>query len=74
LNPSERIRSRLIKAAAVALWVCGLAASAIIGGFIGSLLERPYSSGAGLVWGGIVGIGLFATTCVRLWLAGKLGP
>ena len=73
MNPSERIRSRLIKAGAIALWVCGLVASAIIGGFIGSLLERPYSSGACLVWGGIVGVGLFASTCARLWLAGKLG-
>jgi len=53
----------------VALWVCGLLASAIIGGFIGSLLERPYSSGAGLVWSGMVGIGLFAWTCARFWLA-----
>jgi hypothetical protein len=58
----------------VALWVCGLLASAIIGGFIGSLLERPYSSGAGMFWGGGVGIGLFAFICARLWLAGKLGP
>jgi hypothetical protein len=49
--------------------VCGLLASAIIGGFIGSLLERPYSSGAGLFWGGTVGVGLFAFTCARLWLA-----
>jgi len=57
----------------VALLLCGLVASAIIGGFIGSLLERPYSSGAGPVWGGIVGVGLFASTCARLWLAGKLG-
>jgi hypothetical protein len=53
----------------VALLVCGLLASAIIGGFIGSLLERPYSSGAGLFWGGTVGVGLFAFTCARLWLA-----
>jgi hypothetical protein len=43
-------------------------------GSFGSLLERPYSSGAGLVWGGIVGIGLFAFICARLWLAsGKPG-
>jgi hypothetical protein len=57
----------------VALLVCGLLASAITGGFIGSLLERPYSSGAGLFWGGTVGVGLFAFTCARLWLAGKFG-
>jgi hypothetical protein len=57
----------------VALWVCGLLASVIIGGFIGSLLERPYSSGAGMIWGVIVGIGIFATICARLWLAGKFG-
>jgi hypothetical protein len=73
LNPSERIRSRLIKAGTVALWVCGLVASAIIGGFIGSLLERPYSSGAGLFWGAGTGIGIFTFICARLWLAGKLG-
>jgi hypothetical protein len=30
-----------MNARTVALWVCGLLASAIIGGFIGSLLERP---------------------------------
>jgi hypothetical protein len=59
----------------VGIWVSGLVglvASAIIGGFIGSLLERPYSSGAGLFWGGTVGIGLFALTCARLWLVGKV--
>ena len=53
----------------VALLVCGLLASAIIGGGLGSLLERPYSSGAGMIWGGIVGIGLFAWTCARFCLA-----
>ena len=57
----------------VALWVCGLLASAIIGEFIGSLLERPYSSGAGMFWGAGTGISLFAFICARLWLAGKLG-
>ena len=62
-----------MNARTVALLVCGLLASAIIGGFVGSLLERPYSSGAGMIWGGIVGVGLFASTCARLWLAGKLG-
>jgi hypothetical protein len=40
--------------------VCGLLASAIIDGFIGLLLERPYSSGAGLFWGCTVGVGIFA--------------
>ena len=58
-----------MNARTIALLVCGLLASAIIGGFIGSLLERPYSSGAGLVRGGIVGVGLFAWTCARFWLA-----
>jgi hypothetical protein len=62
-----------MNARTVAFGVCGLLASAIIGGFIGSLLERPYSSGAGLFWGGTVGVGLFAFTCARLWPAGKLG-
>jgi hypothetical protein len=62
-----------MNARTVALLVCGLLASAIIGGFIGSLLERPYSSGAGLFWGAGTGIGLFAFICARLWLAGKLG-
>ena len=62
-----------MNARTVVLLVCGLLASAIIGGFVGSLLERPYSSGAGMIWGGIVGVGLFASTCARLWLAGKLG-
>jgi hypothetical protein len=57
----------------VAFWVCGLLASAIIGGFVGSLLERPYSSGAGMFWGAGTGVGLFASICARLWLAGKLG-
>jgi hypothetical protein len=42
--------------------------SAIIGGFIGSLLERPHTSDAGLFWGGSVGVSLFAFTCARLWL------
>ena len=53
----------------VALWVCGLLASAIVGGFVGSLLERPYSSGAGMFWGAGTGVGLFAWTCARFWLA-----
>jgi len=58
-----------MNARTVALLVCGLLASAIIGGFIGSLLERPYSSGAGMFWGGMVGVGLFAWTCAHFWLA-----
>jgi hypothetical protein len=60
-----------MNARSVSLLVCGLLASAIIGGFIGSLLERPYSSGAGLFWGGTVGVGLFAFTCARLWLTSE---
>jgi hypothetical protein len=58
-----------MNARTVALLACGLLASAIIGGFIGSLLERPYTSGAGLFWGGTVGVCLFAWTCARFWLA-----
>jgi hypothetical protein len=34
-----------MNAQTVALLVCGLLASAIIGGFIASLLERPYGDG-----------------------------
>jgi uncharacterized membrane protein YfcA len=52
-------------ARAIAIWIFGLLASAIIGGFAGAHLSETYD--AALFWGAFAGISAF--TCLRLWLA-----
>jgi len=55
-----------------AIWVFGLVAAAIIGGFIGSAYDttfNPYGGGAGGFFGAIGAICIFA--CARLWLSPK---
>jgi uncharacterized membrane protein YfcA len=49
----------------IAIWVFGLLASAIIGGFAGAHLSETYD--AALFWGALAGMLAFA--CLRLWLA-----
>jgi len=55
---------------AIAIWIFGLLASAIIGGFAGIIAGHvgdmsPYASTE--LWGALAGMFTFA--CVRLWLA-----
>jgi outer membrane lipoprotein SlyB len=52
----------------IGIWISGLFASAIIGGFIGSTFDTVYGDGHGTIAGAFAG--LLAFTCVRLWLAG----
>jgi hypothetical protein len=56
----------------VAIWISGLLASAIIGGFIGSTFDTVYGDGLGSITGVLAG--LLAFTCARLWLAGEPRP
>jgi hypothetical protein len=49
---------------AVALWTCGLAASAIFGGYVGYYLSGGGRYGEG---GGGVLAGALAFACFRLW-------
>lgn len=58
----------------IAIWIFGLTASAIIGGFMGSAYDTVLNhdadiGGAGLLFGTLAGVCLFA--CLRLWLAPK---
>jgi hypothetical protein len=55
----------------IGIWIFGLLASAIIGGFIVSLLASPDRNEAVLV-GFFLGApaGMFSFACIRLWLAG----
>ena len=48
----------------LAIWIFGLLASAIIGGFIGSILDTSRYGGVGLPFGVIAGVCVFA--CLRL--------
>jgi len=62
---------RSVMGRTVAIWIFGLLASAIIGGFAGILAGHlggmsPYASTE--LWGGLAG--MFAFACLRLWLAG----
>src|SRR5262245_35321171 len=57
---------KVVMARAVAIWVFGLLASAIIGGLVGSRLEPMYSYDWE-AWGALAGMFIFA--CLRLWLA-----
>ena len=53
-----------------AIWIFGLIAAAIIGGFIGAVHDSAFNSdavGLGLPVGALAGVCAFA--CVRLWLA-----
>jgi hypothetical protein len=63
-------RGRAAMARTIAIWIFGLLASAIIGGFAGSLAGRlggmsPYAGTE--LWGALAGMFTFA--CFRLWLA-----
>jgi hypothetical protein len=49
------------------IWVCGLLAALLIGGFIGSQFDTVYSSSSGAVFGAIAAMLVFA--CARLWAA-----
>jgi hypothetical protein len=54
------------------IWVFGLLAAAIIGGFIGSAYDsvfNPYAGGLGLLTAALAAMSVF--TCLRLWLAPK---
>jgi hypothetical protein len=56
----------------IAVWIFGLTASAIIGGFLGSAYDSVFNhyadiGGAGLLFGAIAGVCLFA--CLQLWFA-----
>lgn len=54
----------------LAIWVFGLLAGAIIGGFLGSMYDaaaNPYGGGVGPLFGTLGGMCAFA--CLRLWLA-----
>lgn len=51
----------------IALWIFGIAASAIFGGLIGDYLDGDNLYGKGGFWG-FVG-GACAFVCARLWLA-----
>jgi hypothetical protein len=46
------------------IWVCGLLAALLIGGFIGSQFDNAYSPVWGF-WGAIAAMLVFA--CARLW-------
>jgi hypothetical protein len=57
-----------------AIWLFGLLAALIIGGFLGSIYDKTFneyslSSGDGTVFGAIAGMCIFA--CFRLWRAPK---
>jgi hypothetical protein len=57
-------------ARSVAIWIFGLIASAIIGGFVGSsyaVTFHPTAPGDGGFFGMVGGMSVFA--CLRLWLA-----
>jgi hypothetical protein len=51
-------------ARAIAIWIFGLLASAIIGGFVGAHLNEHAEA---LLWGALAGMCAFA--CLRLWLS-----
>jgi hypothetical protein len=56
----------------IAIWIFGLLAAAIIGGFLGSAYEAhfdPYGSSPAPLFGILGGMCIFA--CLRLWLAPK---
>ncbi|GEM_PF-2212054 len=56
----------------IAIWVFGLLAAGIIGGFLGSIYDAKiyqYGNGIGTWWGVIGGWCVFA--CLRLWLTPK---
>jgi hypothetical protein len=53
----------------IGIWISGLLASAIAGGFIGSTFDTVYGDGHGTIAGAFAG--LLAFTCARLWLAGE---
>jgi hypothetical protein len=57
----------------IAIWIFGLLAAAIIGGFLGSAYDAhfyPYGGGGIARIYGVIG-GMCAFTCLRLWLAPK---
>lgn len=58
-------RGIAIWARTVAIWVCGLLASAIIGGIVGARFDAPYTTDNAF-WGVIAGLLVF--TCGRLWM------
>jgi hypothetical protein len=52
-------------ARAIAIWIFGLLASAIIGAFAGAHFGETYD--IAYFWGALAG--MFAFACLRLWLA-----
>ena len=54
----------------IGIWVFGLLASAIVGGFVASRFESQYDYSHDL---GLMGAlaGIFAFACIRLWLGGS---
>jgi hypothetical protein len=51
----------------IVIWISGLLASAIFGGFIGSTFDSVYGDGRGMIAGAFAGLLTFI--CARLWLA-----
>jgi hypothetical protein len=61
-----------MSARTVALWVCGLLASAIIGGVVGAHFDAPYRTDVAFL--GIIA-GPLVFTCARFWMtSGKPKP
>jgi hypothetical protein len=52
----------------VGIWVSGLLASGLIGGFVGSIFDNPYSYSHDSVFLAAIA-GMLVFTCARLWLA-----
>jgi hypothetical protein len=64
-NNAERAERQMRTAG---IWICGLAASAIVGGIVGSRFDETSSLYGGTIywlWGTLAGLLTFA--CVRLW-------
>jgi hypothetical protein len=49
----DKPAARLPLVRAVGIWIGGLPASGVIGGFAGSMLDGPHSAHSGMVWGTI---------------------
>jgi len=49
----------------ISIWIFGILASGILGGFIGSHFNTIYDNDNGF-WGFLAGV--FAFACLRLWL------